>query len=126
MTAYFCAAICGAGPRGQPWSNVEEWRGTSSIGAESFELAVRTATVTVRNGGGAPGAQAGLVVSAATTVWLPGTPASHVFDYICDGNRRAEWDTFSNCAPLQQQDYVASIQFPHYAVSILHPKVSCI
>ena len=119
----FCATICGASPKGQPWSSVEEWRVRRGVGADSFEVAVRVATV--RTGGGAsPGAQAGgLVVSAATTVWLPGVPAKHVFDYICDGDRRGEWDTFSNHAPVQLEDYVAAVQFPHYSVSVLHPKV---
>jgi homeobox-leucine zipper protein len=64
------------------------------------------------------------VVSAATTVWLPGIPANHVYVYLCDGSRRADWDTFFNGVPVQQEDYFAPIQFPpHYAVSVLRPKV---
>ncbi|CAM0874983.1 unnamed protein product [Alopecurus aequalis] len=118
MTAWFCATICGAGPKGQPWSSVEE----CAIANDSFELGVRVATV--RTGGGAPGAKVGLVISAATTVWLPGIPAKHVFDYIYDGDRRYEWDNFSNGAPVQHEDYVAAVQFPHYAVSVLHPKAA--
>ncbi|KAM0908344.1 hypothetical protein ACQ4PT_015531 [Festuca glaucescens] len=127
MTARFCATLCGADPGGQPWSSVEEWRGKCAGGiggAESFEVAVRVATLrTAANN--AQGLQAGLVVSAATTVWLPGIPANHVYVYLCDGNRRADWDTFSNGAPVQQEDYFAAIQFPpHYAVSVLRPKAA--
>lgn len=130
MTARFCATLCGAGPGGQPWSSVEEWRGKCAGGiggAESFEVAVRVATLrtAANNANNAQGLQAGLVDSAATTVWLPGIPANHVYVYLCDGSRRADWDTFFNGAPVQQEDYFASIQFPpHYAVSVLRPKAA--
>jgi homeobox-leucine zipper protein len=124
MTAGFCATICGASPRGQPWSRVQEWRGSSGdVGADRFEVAVRVATL--HTAGYGQGAQAGLVVSAATVVWLPGVPAKHVFDYICDGDRRAEWDTFLKGAPVQQEDYAIALKTPRvYAVSVLHPKVT--
>ncbi|XP_051230553.2 homeobox-leucine zipper protein ROC6 [Lolium perenne] len=127
MTARFCATLCGAGPGGQPWSSVEEWRGKCAGGigrTESFEVAVRVATLhTAANN--AQGLQAGLVVSAATTVWLPGIPANHVYVYLCDGSRRADWDTFFNGVPVQQEDYFAPIQFPpHYAVSVLRPEAA--
>uniref|UniRef100_A0ACD5ZXY9 Uncharacterized protein n=1 Tax=Avena sativa TaxID=4498 RepID=A0ACD5ZXY9_AVESA len=121
-TARFLTTLCGAGHRGQAWGTVDELRKPCAVGAESFEVAMRVATL--RTAGNAQGEQPGLIISAATTVWLLGTPGMHVFDYICANNRRGEWDTFSNDAPVQQEDYVAAIQSPRYAVSILHPKAA--
>uniref|UniRef100_A0ACD5W7E7 Uncharacterized protein n=1 Tax=Avena sativa TaxID=4498 RepID=A0ACD5W7E7_AVESA len=123
MIAALCATLCGASPIGQAWGSIDEWRKTSGIiGAQNFEVAVRMATL--RTASNAQGVQDGLVICGATTVWLPGIPAKHVFDYIHDRNRRGEWDTFCNGVPAQQEDYVAAVQLPRYTVSVLHPRAA--
>lgn len=120
MMATFCAAM--GGPVAQTSSNVEEWHGSSGVGAERFDVAVRV--VTLHGGGGAPGEQPHLVLSATTTVWLPGTPAKRVFDYLCDGERRGDWDTLTNCVGMEEEGYVTTGQLHANAVSILRPNVS--
>lgn len=65
------------------------------------------------------------VLSATTTVWLPGTPPDRVFNYLCNGQRRGEWDTFA-CASAVQE-LISVTTFPHIhgnVVSVLSPNVS--
>ncbi|CAM0946208.1 unnamed protein product [Alopecurus aequalis] len=117
MTRSFYEAMCG--PGAQPWRSDSSWRGGCGIGSERFEVAVRV--VTFSAGGGAPGS---VVLNATTTVWLPGIPAQHVFDYLCNGNRRGEWDSLANGAPVLQEGYFATGQLPGNAISVLRSLAS--
>ncbi|KAM3293937.1 hypothetical protein ACQJBY_037066 [Aegilops geniculata] len=110
MTESFYAAI--SAPRGEAWRKVADWRGR-----ESFQLAMHVVTPLA-----APGEQAaGLVLCATTTVWLPETPPQRVFDYICDGEHRGEWDVLAEGARVQEEAFLATAQFPLGGVSILRP-----
>ncbi|XP_037431339.1 homeobox-leucine zipper protein ROC6-like [Triticum dicoccoides] len=82
MTLKFYEAICGRGS--QPGRSVDERRGSCGVGTERYEVAVRVVTFPVGRGVA--------VLRATTTVWLPRTPAQRVFNYLCDADRRTEWD----------------------------------
>ncbi|XP_020183090.4 homeobox-leucine zipper protein ROC6-like [Aegilops tauschii subsp. strangulata] len=110
MTESFYVAI--SAPRGEAWRKVADWRGR-----ESFQLAMHVLTPLA-----APGEQAaGPVLCATTTVWLPEIPPQRVFDYICDGERRGEWDVLAEGARVQEEASLATAQFPLSGVSVLRP-----
>ncbi|KAE8809966.1 Homeobox-leucine zipper protein ROC5 [Hordeum vulgare] len=111
MTESFYAAI--SAPRGEAWSKVTDWRG---VGRESYELAVHVATP--------PDARARATLRATTTVWLPEIPPQRVFDYICDKERRGEWDVLAQGASVQEDTCFATATaqlFPRSGVSLLYP-----
>ncbi|XP_048573285.1 homeobox-leucine zipper protein ROC6-like isoform X1 [Triticum urartu] len=114
MTESFYAAI--SAPRGEAWRKIADWRGRD----ESFQLAMHVVTTLA-----APGEQAaGPVLCATTTVWLPEAPPQRVFDYICDVERRGEWDVLlAEGARVQEDASHATAQFPLGGVSILRPAV---
>ncbi|KAE8783529.1 Homeobox-leucine zipper protein ROC5 [Hordeum vulgare] len=109
MTLRFYEAICG--PAALPWRSVHECRGSCGIGAERFEVVVRVVTSPVDGDA--------TVLRATTTVWLPGTPPQLVFDYLCDGDRRTEWDIVANGAPIRREGYFHTGQLHGNAVSLL-------
>nr|CAB3504184.1 unnamed protein product [Digitaria exilis] len=92
MMASFYSAV--SGPVTQPSSNIDEWYGGTGTGAEKIDVAVRM--VTWKKAGNMGGEPAGLVLSASTTVWLPNTPPQRVFEYLCNEQRRGEWDVLAN------------------------------
>ncbi|KAF8655151.1 hypothetical protein HU200_061288 [Digitaria exilis] len=83
-----------------PSSNIDEWHGGAGTGAERIDVAVRM--VTWKKAGTMGGEPAGLVLSASTTVWLPNTPPQRVFEYLCNDQRRGEWDTFANGSAVEE------------------------
>lgn len=116
MTLRFYEAICGPGT--QPWRSVDERRGSCGIGAERYEVAVRVVTFPVGTGA--------TVLRATTTVWLPGTPAQRVFDYLCDGDRRTEWDIAAKGATIRQEGCFGTGQLHGNSVSLLRIIVSLV
>ncbi|VAI02690.1 unnamed protein product [Triticum turgidum subsp. durum] len=117
MTESFYVAI--SAPRGEAWRKVADSRGSCGVGGESFQLAMHVVTPLA-----APGEQAaGPVLCATTTVWLPEIPPQRVFDYICDVERRGEWDVLAEGARVQEDASLATAQFPLTGVSILRPTV---
>ncbi|VAI02695.1 unnamed protein product [Triticum turgidum subsp. durum] len=115
MTESFYVAI--SAPRGEAWRKVADSRGSCGVGGESFQLAMHVVTPLA-----APGEQAaGPVLCATTTVWLPEIPPQRVFDYICDVERRGEWDVLAEGARVQEDASLATAQFPLTGVSILRP-----
>lgn len=117
MTESFYVAI--SAPRGEAWSKVADWRGSCGVGRESFQLAMHVVTPLAASGEQA----AGPVLCATTTVWLPEIPPQRVFDYICDGKHRGEWDMLAQGAPVQEDTCLATAQFPRGGVSVLRPTV---
>lgn len=109
MTMNFYVAMCGL-PAGQPWN---DWNGGIGVGSERFELAVHFVTLDHQG-----------VLSATTTVWLPGVPAGRVFHYLCDGSRRGEWDSLASSGPMKEVACVAIGQLYGNSVSVLRPSVS--
>lgn len=123
MTRSFYLAV--SGPWRQPRRTLGEWDGVCGIGTESFKVVARVVTLTVSSG--ASMEQAGAVVlNAIAPVQLPGVPPQQVFDYLCDVNRRGEWDSLANGAPVLQEGHYTTAQLPGNAVSVLRTIVSLV
>ncbi|KAK7280177.1 hypothetical protein RJT34_25239 [Clitoria ternatea] len=65
-----------------------------------------------------PGRPPGIVLSAATSLWLP-VPAKRVFDFLRDENSRSEWDILSNGGLVQEMAHIANGRDPGNCVSLL-------
>ncbi|RLM74045.1 hypothetical protein C2845_PM15G05070 [Panicum miliaceum] len=104
-------------------SIVDQWCVSSgSTGAERVDAAVRMVTWNCAEI--MPGEPAITVLSATTTVRLPGTPPQRVFEYICNSQRRGDWDNFVNGGPVQEVGYVpTSARLHGNSISILRPTV---
>ncbi|KAM0911556.1 hypothetical protein ACQ4PT_013384 [Festuca glaucescens] len=109
MTRSFYEAMCGQSS--QPRASFVDWSGGCGVGVERFEVVARVVTYSVGNG--APREQAGaIVLSARAAVWLPGIPPQQVFYYLCDLNRRGEWDSLANDAPVHQEGCFETAKLP--------------
>lgn len=109
MTDNFCAGVCA--------SSLHEWT-KLSIGAVGEDVRVMT-----RKSLDDPGEPPGVVLSAATSVWLPVHPR-RLFDFLRDEALRSEWDILSNGGPMQEMAHIAKGQDQGNAVSLLRASVS--
>ncbi|XP_013748126.1 homeobox-leucine zipper protein HDG1-like isoform X2 [Brassica napus] len=101
MTENFCRGVCASSS--QKWSKLD-------IG--NIDEDVRIMTRKNVNDSGEP---PGILLSAATSVWVPVTPR-RLFDFLRDELLRSEWDILSNGGPMQEianifkgQDYSNSV-----------------
>ncbi|KAG9153315.1 hypothetical protein Leryth_018032 [Lithospermum erythrorhizon] len=65
-----------------------------------------------------PGRPSGIVLSAATSIWLP-VPPKRIFDFLRDENSRPEWDILSNRGLVQEVAHIANGRDPGNCVSLL-------
>ncbi|KAA3462770.1 homeobox-leucine zipper protein HDG2-like isoform X3 [Gossypium australe] len=65
-----------------------------------------------------PGRPPGIVLSAATSFWLPVSP-KRVFDFLRDENSRNEWDILSNGGVVQEMAHIANGRDTGNCVSLL-------
>ncbi|XP_009611623.1 homeobox-leucine zipper protein HDG2-like isoform X1 [Nicotiana tomentosiformis] len=65
-----------------------------------------------------PGRPPGIVLSAATSFWLPISP-KRVFDFLRDENTRSEWDILSNGGVVQEMAHIANGRETGNCVSLL-------
>ncbi|XP_074345306.1 homeobox-leucine zipper protein PROTODERMAL FACTOR 2-like [Apium graveolens] len=65
-----------------------------------------------------PGRPPGIVLSAATSFWIP-VPPKRVFDFLRDENSRSEWDILSNGGLVQEMAHTANGRDPGNCVSLL-------
>ncbi|TXG47086.1 hypothetical protein EZV62_026380 [Acer yangbiense] len=65
-----------------------------------------------------PGRPPGIVLSAATSFWIP-VPPNRVFDFLRDENSRNEWDILSNGGLVQEMAHIANGRDPGNCVSLL-------
>ncbi|RWV77511.1 hypothetical protein GW17_00061643 [Ensete ventricosum] len=110
MTDNFCAGVCA--------SSAREWNklgGGINIGED-----VRVMT---RQSVADPGEPPGVVLSAATSVWLPVSP-QRLFDFLRNEQLRSQWDILSNGGPMQEMAHIAKGQNTGNAVSLLRASVS--
>ncbi|KAF3784613.1 Homeobox-leucine zipper protein PROTODERMAL FACTOR 2 [Nymphaea thermarum] len=103
MVISFCAGV-GA-------TTTHTW--TTLSGNEAEDVRVMT-----RKSIGDPGRPPGIVLSAATSFWLP-VPPKRVFDFLRDENSRKEWDILSNGGVVQEMAHIANGHDPGNCVSLL-------
>ncbi|KAK6920186.1 Homeobox domain [Dillenia turbinata] len=104
MTDNFCAGVCA--------STVHEW---NKLCTGNVDEDVRVMT---RKSVDDPGEPPGIVLSAATSVWLPVSP-QRLFDFLRDEQLRSEWDILSNGGPMQEMAHIAKGQDHGNCVSLL-------
>ncbi|XP_010278578.1 PREDICTED: homeobox-leucine zipper protein ANTHOCYANINLESS 2-like isoform X2 [Nelumbo nucifera] len=104
MTDNFCAGVCA--------SAVHKW---NKLCAGNVDEDVRVMT---RKSVDDPGEPPGVVLSAATSVWLPVSP-QRLFDFLRDERLRSEWDILSNGGPMQEMAHIAKGQDHGNCVSLL-------
>ncbi|TXG62803.1 hypothetical protein EZV62_009797 [Acer yangbiense] len=104
MTDNFCAGVCA--------STVHKW---NKLNSGNVDEDVRVMT---RKSVDDPGEPPGIVLSAATSVWLPVSP-QRLFDFLRDERLRSEWDILSNGGPMQEMAHIAKGQDHGNCVSLL-------
>ncbi|KAL2477749.1 Homeobox-leucine zipper protein ANTHOCYANINLESS 2 [Forsythia ovata] len=104
MTNSFCAGVC--------VSTAHKWN-KLCIGNVDEDVRIMT-----RKSVDDPGEPPGIVLSAATSVWLPVSP-QRLFDFLRDENLRSEWDILSNGGPMQEMAQIAKGQDHGNCVSLL-------
>ncbi|KAF5731702.1 homeodomain family protein [Tripterygium wilfordii] len=104
MTDNFCAGVCA--------STVHKW---NKLNVGNVDEDVRVMT---RKSVDDPGEPPGIVLSAATSVWLPVSP-QRLFDFLRDERLRSEWDILSNGGPMQEMARIAKGQDHGNCVSLL-------
>ncbi|GMN61258.1 hypothetical protein TIFTF001_030400 [Ficus carica] len=105
MTDNFCAGVCA--------STVHKWNKLNATGNVDEDVRVMT-----RKSVDDPGEPPGIVLSAATSVWLPVSP-NRLFDFLRDERLRSEWDILSNGGPMQEMAHIAKGQDHGNCVSLL-------
>ncbi|XP_068662098.1 homeobox-leucine zipper protein ROC8-like [Aristolochia californica] len=65
-----------------------------------------------------PGQPNGVVLSAATSLWLPVSPQT-VFNFFKDERTRAQWDVLSNGNSVQEVAHIANGSHPGNCISVL-------
>ncbi|KAK8657078.1 hypothetical protein V6N13_035335 [Hibiscus sabdariffa] len=102
MVSTFCTSIS--------TSNSHRWTTLSGLN----EVGVR---VTVHKSSD-PGQPNGIVLSAATTFWLPVSP-QNVFSFFKDERSRPQWDVLSNGNAVQEVAHIANGSHPGNCISVL-------
>lgn len=106
MTENFCAGVSASSAR--EWSKLDG--ATGSIGEDVRVMARKSVSE--------PGEPPGVVLSAATSVWVPVAPEK-LFDFLRDEQLRAEWDILSNGGPMQEMARIAKGHQNGNSVSLL-------
>ncbi|KAI3498889.1 hypothetical protein L1887_34675 [Cichorium endivia] len=103
MVLSFCSGV-GA-------STAHTWTTLSGSGADDVRVMTRKSMDD-------PGRPPGIVLSAATSFWIPVQP-KRVFDFLRDENSRSEWDILSNGGLVQEMAHIANGRDPGNCVSLL-------
>ncbi|KAK7289896.1 hypothetical protein RIF29_03920 [Crotalaria pallida] len=104
MVTNFCASV--------GTSNGQKWTTMSGVD----EIGVR---VTVLRNNTDPEQQStGVVLSAATTIWIP-IPPEIVFGFFQDVRKRPQWDVLSNGMPVQEVAQIANGSHLANCISVL-------
>ncbi|CAL5209496.1 unnamed protein product [Lathyrus oleraceus] len=104
MTNNFCSGVCASSAR--KWDSLQ-------MGTLSDDMRVMT-----RKNIDDPGEPPGIVLSAATSVWMP-VSRQRLFDFLRDERLRSEWDILSNGGPMQEMVHIAKGQGQGNCVSLL-------
>ncbi|KAM0927269.1 hypothetical protein ACQ4PT_002988 [Festuca glaucescens] len=65
-----------------------------------------------------PGQPSGVVLSAATSIWLP-VSCERVFAFVRDENTRSQWDVLSHGNPVQEVSRITNGSHPGNSISLL-------
>ncbi|CAB81282.1 L1 specific homeobox gene ATML1/ovule-specific homeobox protein A20 [Arabidopsis thaliana] len=103
MVMSFCTGV-GA-------STAHAWTTLSTTGSDDVRVMTRKSMDD-------PGRPPGIVLSAATSFWIPVAP-KRVFDFLRDENSRSEWDILSNGGLVQEMAHIANGRDPGNSVSLL-------
>ncbi|KAL1834379.1 hypothetical protein ACET3Z_004030 [Daucus carota] len=82
------------------------------------ESAHGTARIMTKNNLSDPGTPPGIVISGATSFWIP-VPPKRVFDFLRDPQLRSKWDIMSNGGLVEEKLHIATGHGPANAVSLL-------
>ncbi|CAM0903307.1 unnamed protein product [Alopecurus aequalis] len=105
MMENFCAGVSATSAA---WSRLDGF--TGNIGEDVRIMAWRSVDE--------PGVPPGVVLCAATSVWMLVTP-KRLFNFLCDEEMRPEWDILSKGGPMQEVTKIAKGQQNDNAVSLL-------
>uniref|UniRef100_A0A0E0KU37 Uncharacterized protein n=1 Tax=Oryza punctata TaxID=4537 RepID=A0A0E0KU37_ORYPU len=97
MMENFCAGVSTSSTR--EWSKLDGL--TGNIGEDVHVMARKSVDE--------PGMPPGVVLSAATSVWMPVMP-ERLFNFLRNKGLRAEWDILSNGGPMQEVTSIAKGQ----------------
>ncbi|XP_021907367.1 homeobox-leucine zipper protein HDG2-like [Carica papaya] len=103
MVNSFCAGVSA--------STAHTWTTLSGTGADDVRVMTRKSVDD-------PGRPPGIVLSAATSFWLPVHPKV-VFDFLRDDNSRNEWDILSNGGVVSEMAHIANGRDTGNSVSLL-------
>ncbi|WCJ37581.1 Homeobox-leucine zipper protein HDG2 [Euphorbia peplus] len=103
MVISFCAGVSA--------STAHTWTTLSGTGADDVRVMTRKSVDD-------PGRPPGIVLSAATSFWLP-VPPTRVFHFLRDDNSRSEWDILSNGGLVQEMAHIANGRDTGNCVSLL-------
>ncbi|KAK8957407.1 Homeobox-leucine zipper protein HDG1 [Platanthera zijinensis] len=106
MTDNFCSGVCA--------SSARKWSRLANMGGRIGE----DVRVMTRQSMDDPGEPPGVVLSAATSVWLPVSP-HRLFNFLRDETLRSRWDILSNGGPMQEMAHIAKGHDQGNAVSLL-------
>ncbi|KAF8008586.1 hypothetical protein BT93_K2300 [Corymbia citriodora subsp. variegata] len=104
MTDNFCSGVCA--------SPLHNWE-VLHLGNMNGDV-----RVTTRKNAGRPGEPPGIVLSAATSIWMP-IAHETVFNFVRNEQLRSEWDILSHGGPMQEIVHVAKGQRRDNCVSLL-------
>ncbi|GLJ46618.1 hypothetical protein SUGI_0982270 [Cryptomeria japonica] len=91
-------------------SSTHRWTTLSGSNEDGVRVTTRKSTD--------PGQPSGVVLCAATSLWLP-IPPNRVFDFFRDEQMRAEWDVLSSGNTVQEVAHIANGAHPGNCISLL-------
>ncbi|KAG8640642.1 homeobox-leucine zipper protein HDG2 isoform X2 [Manihot esculenta] len=103
MAKSFCSGVSA--------STAHTWTTLSGTGADDVRVMTRKSIDDL-------GRPPGIVLSAATSFWLP-IPPKRVFDFLRDENSRSQWDILSNGGVVQEMAHIANGRDTGNCVSLL-------
>lgn len=103
MVISFCGGVSA--------STAHTWTTLSGTGADDVRVMTRKSVDD-------PGRPPGIVLSAATSFWLP-VPPTQVFEFLRNENSRTEWDILSNGGVVQEMAHIANGRDTGNCVSLL-------
>ncbi|WVZ82025.1 hypothetical protein U9M48_029341 [Paspalum notatum var. saurae] len=102
MVGSFCASLSS--------SPMQRW----TLLSGTTDVSVRVSTHRSSD----PGQPNGVVLSAATSIWLP-VPGDHVFAFVRDENARSQWDVLSHGNQVQEVSRIPNGSNPGNCISLL-------